>query len=841
MKTKLKLISSSIVLGSLLAGVTPAYAQQGGTLEVIVVTAQKRSQDVRDVTAVVNVVSGDEINKLNLYSFEDLERVTSGLQLTQSNPRNATIALRGVTVDPESGTESAVDVYHNNVTQRNDNVFGAIYDLERVEVLKGPQGALQGATSPGGAIIIHTKKPSLDSTDGYVRAGFTRGVNGSNLQAGFGTPLIQDKLAIRIAAFDNQSDQTNVTNIITGNVQDAETTSFRGSLRWAPNDDFELNLVHQNNDQTTLGTPHIEGSRSGASAFGGVAGVPCGFVPASVDSRSCRDVSARDRVAMAGTDTFTQKEADITTLNLDWTLGSHKLSYIYGHTDSTKTSITENDVSYNLPLQNYFYAIGLGVNGDTNYRTNQGTVTTVDADVHELRFASVDNDVWNYMVGLYSREQNTSTDFEAWNASARYIPFAAVANSPFSPILFTGGHVEGVNFSTGGTIPFNSKSDAIFTAHQFQIGENTTLEAALRYQEVERFNKTQILFGQFNQPGNISIQNISAVSLSPLIPAAFVPGTANFIAQQVLQGTLASIRSINIDSVPAAFQTQTDDSTTGRLAIKHDFSDDFSTYVSYSEAFRSGGISIVPGADIGPADLLFDSESSDAIELGFKGVFLDGAAEVNIALFQQNFDGFLGYVTDLDYVTSAGTVAALTGGLAFNGDAKTTGVDLDWRMATSEDWLWGGSLSYVDAKFDNAQVPCNIRQAGERVGRCASSNRIAGTPELTAVLFGEFSRDLSGMEFFARGNAKYNGGILSTRAVEFGTSPGETDSYVLLDFVVGLRGDKWEFSAFAKNVLDDDARLDLTNPGDDFDVNDDFREVRQLQPRTFGVTAQYNF
>jgi iron complex outermembrane receptor protein len=841
MKTKIKLISSCMILGSLVGAVVPAYAQPTFVLEEIIVTAQKREQSLRDVTAVVNVVSGAEIEKLNLLNFEDIERVTSGLQLTQSNPRNATIALRGVTYDPESGSESAVAVYHNNVAQRTDNVFGAIYDLERVEVLKGPQGSVQGATSPGGAILIHTKKPSLEETEGFVKATFTRGVNGTNLQAGFGTPLIKDKLGIRIAAYDDQNDQNNVVNAVTGVAQDSEITSFRASLRWAPNENFEANLVHQNNDQLLLGTPQLQGDRTGASAFGGVAGVPCGFLPAGLDT-SCRSIEARDRLALAANESFSHRDADLTTLNLDWTIGKHKLSYVYGHTDSTKTSNTEKDTSYNLPLQNFFYAVGLGVQGDTNYRTNQGTVTTVDSDVHELRFSSVDNSVWNYMFGVYSQEQNTSTDFEAWSTAARYIPLAAVANSPFSPIRFTSGHIEGINFSTGGTIPYNNKTEAIFTAHDFKLSESTTIEAALRYQEVERFNSVDILFGAFNQPENISIQNVSAVSLSPLVPAAFVPFVSNQIAGQVLQGTLASISSTNIIGVPEEFQHPTDDATTGRLALKHVFSDNLTTYVSYTRSFRQGGISIVPGADIGPTNLLYDSETSNTIELGAKSVFLDGRGELNIALYSQEFDGFLSYVTDLDYVTSSGAIEGLTGGLVFNGDAKNTGIDLDLRIAAGENWLLGSSISYTDAKFDNALVPCNIREPGERIGRCESSSRIAGTPELTAVVFGEFSKELNdGMMFYARANGKYNGGLVATRAVEFGTSAGETPSYILLDLFTGIRAGKWEISAFAKNILNEDADIDLSNPGDDFDVNNDFVEVNQLRPRTFGVMAQFNF
>jgi len=813
MKRISRVISSSLIASSLLA--SPAMAADQAILEEIIVTATKREQNVRDVSSVVNVVGGADIEKLAVFNFDDLERVTSGLQLTQVNPRNATIALRGVTVDPESGSESAVDVYHNNVSQRNDNIFGALFDLERVEVLKGPQGSIQGATSPGGAIFIHTKKPNLQETEGYVRGTVSGGVDGSNIQAAFNVPLVADKLALRIAAVDDRDDVNNVVNGITGNAQDSETTSYRASLRWQPNDNFEANLVYQNNDQLVLGTPQLAGERTGASAFAGVAGVPCEFVAASGgDVRSCRSIEPSDRLALASIDAATARESDIVTLNVDWDIGDHTLSYVYGYTDSIKSSMTPNDASFNFPLQLNFLS-NLGVTSDTDYITNQSTITTVDADVHEIRFASSDNPVWNYMVGAYVRDQNTVTEFEAFTA----IPFIplSIANTPLTPVRFTGGHVEGVNFSTGGAIPFNSKTEAIFTAHEFQLSETLKLEAALRYQEVDRFNEANILFGAFNQPERISIQNVSAVSNSPFIPPAAVPGVANQIAGLVLQGTLDQISSTDLVGVPEEFQNPTDEATTGRIALNYEVNDALSTYISYSESFRQGGISITPGETLGVADLLYDSETSDAIELGMKGVFLDGAAEVNVALYNQNFDGFLGYVVELDYVNIQGVVEPLTGGLVFNGDAKTVGLDLDWRLATSQSWL------------------C------EQVGRCESSSRIAGTPELTAVLFGEYVTDIAGRQFFARGNAKYNDGIVATRAVEFGDSAGETDSYVLLDLFFGLRADNWEVSAYIKNILDDDADLDLTNPGDGFDVNNDFFEVRQLQPRSYGVTVQYSF
>ncbi|NND82554.1 MAG: TonB-dependent receptor [Gammaproteobacteria bacterium] len=842
MKTHLKLITSSVLLSMMAGAAAPAFAQ-GAVLEEIIVTAAKREQNIRDVAATVNVVTGAQLDDYSILNFKDIERITSGISLTQKNPRNNTISMRGVVVDPESGTGAAVDVYQNDVPQRADNIFGAIYDMNRVEVLRGPQGSVQGATSPAGAIILHTTKPSLDGISGYVQADYGEGNSAFNLQGAVNLPLVTDKLGLRIAAYDDRSDGTNIVNIGTGNVQETSSTSFRASLLWRPTENLEFSLVHQDNDELLMGTPAVVGSRSAAAGFRGVPGIPCSIIQGfGVGGPGCTTLTAEDNSALAADDAFSTRDAQITTLNMDWDIGeNHQLSYVYGRTDSEKVSRTENDISSNFALSQAFLQFGLGVQSDTDYLTHQGTTTVVDADVHELRISSVDNPVWNYMFGVFYRDQKTSTRFQSFSTSASFLPLGAVANSPFSPIVFTGGHIEGINFATGGTIPFNTKNEAIFTSHSFQLSEKTVLEAAIRLQDVEGFNTTDILFDGLQQPERISIQGVQAFSLTPLIPPAAVPSVANGIAQQVLQGTLAALRGINIESIPPEFQRRESDSTTGSISLRHDFSDETTAYIAYSRSFRPGGISVTPGSPLGAGDLLYGDEESDNIEIGTKMVYLDGALEVNTALYKQDFDGFLLFTRNLDFVAPDGSVQALTGGLVSNANATFSGVDLDWRAALSERWRAGGGISYVKAELDNASVPCNIRQPGQQVGRCSSSSRVPGAPELTANIFAEYARPWGDMEFFARGNAKYNGGIVATRAVEFGTSPGETDSYNLVDLFMGVRQENWEVSVWAKNLFDEDANLDLSNPGDNFDFNGDFREVFLLPPRSFGLSARMDF
>ena len=131
----------------------PAWAAESLVLEETVVTAQKREENVRDIAATVNVVTGQDIDKFAAFDFNALQQQTAGLTLSQPNARNNTISMRGVSVDPESGVSAAVDVYWNDAVVRSDIAFNQMYDLQRIEILRGPQGTLQGKTSPGALSI----------------------------------------------------------------------------------------------------------------------------------------------------------------------------------------------------------------------------------------------------------------------------------------------------------------------------------------------------------------------------------------------------------------------------------------------------------------------------------------------------------------------------------------------------------------------------------------------------------------------------------------------------------------------------------------------------------------
>ena len=840
-------------------------------LEEIIVTAQKREQSLQDLAASVNVVGGKAISDYSVLDFTELESVTTGLFLTRQNARNAIVSLRGLRVDPESGSAPAVDVYLNGAPIRNRVAFGQMYDIERVEVLRGPQGAFQGKTSPAGSIQIYTRNPDMNEIDGYVQA-----QGGSNdatrFQGALSFPLIKNTLAVRIAAEHDRNDGEEIINLITGKLQGHESESQRLSIVWKPSENFSAALKYDSIERKDYDAKRLEGARSTLASPQGGTPTPCvvaGNIPAAA---TCTSLDADDRVAMAATDDYVTFNADIYNLHLDWYFSGHKLSWTSSYVDSDSFSRQENDATYNLGLQNALLGLGpAGVTFNNDFRTYQTSATTVTAKVHELRLESDREGPWQYMVGFYSDVQDTLTPFISWSAAARYVPIASAfpprfltAPIPAIPMFMlppydltiTGGTIVGANFSTTGSIPFDSENQAIFTHHRIALNDRVTLEAALRYTETERYSETNIVFGEYHQSDLVNVQGLTYTTSLPL-PAAVTAPTAQAVAAGFQAGFLASLEGLNIVAIPEDLKTFEDDALTGMLSVHYKYHEDMYVYASYNRGYRIGGISVVPAPFAIPAELLiYGPETSDSVEVGIKSGFWEGRGEVNAALFHQRLDDHFGRVVNLEanrnnipgdtcVVSPANTcIEGFPGGISFNGDAISTGIEIEARLLLLSHWSLNMGATWVKAEWDSASAPCNARTDDEIVGRCdIGGQRIAGEPRFSFNLNTEYRRSMGGDAMgFVRASWKYKGDIISTAAQATGASPPKTDAYSIVNLFLGIEsGSGLALTLWAKNLLDEDARTDFRNPGDNLDTAGDFQQVHQVPQRTYGLTTRYSF
>ena len=212
------------ILGTQAAGgfyVASAADQQdtnaaAGGIQEVVVTAQRRSENAQDVPIAIQVFSGEELQKLNVANFDDLVKYLPNVTASSQGPGQSLIFMRGLSAGtPSVQSSGSINGFPNVATYldeqsgqlpgRNLDVYAA--DLDRVEVLEGPQGTLFGAGAQAGVIRYITNKPKLNVTEGSATAGYGTTAGGdpnTNLEAVLNLPLISDTLAVRGVIYNDR-------------------------------------------------------------------------------------------------------------------------------------------------------------------------------------------------------------------------------------------------------------------------------------------------------------------------------------------------------------------------------------------------------------------------------------------------------------------------------------------------------------------------------------------------------------------------------------------------------------------------------------------------------------
>lgn len=301
----------------------------------IIVTATRRAESLQDVPLAVDVVSGADLRKLNLFDFKDVQALSPGLQLTNNDGRSNVATLRGITFDPDAGAPPAVDVFINEVPIDIQTAFTAIYDVGQIEILRGPQGIFRGRTSPAGAITLKTKRPDMNSPEGYAQATLTDR-RSFNFQTGLSVPIIQDVLAIRGAMLID-ANRSNQVRHIDGTRSRGDTESARITLGFTPSPNFEAYLTYQY--LTSDVRPYV-------AVFGD------GNQPSLLDpSRSGPAISLDDRLSVTeGVPRF-QNRTNLITLEATYNMGWANLSFNGGYQKTLLLQSRDQDATNAIPNQ----------------------------------------------------------------------------------------------------------------------------------------------------------------------------------------------------------------------------------------------------------------------------------------------------------------------------------------------------------------------------------------------------------------------------------------------------------------------------------------------------------
>jgi len=845
------------------AGVASAQSvpQDGPTtIDDIIVTAQKREQNLRDVPLVVTSLSAETLQDAGVRDIKDLQILTPGLTVTSTSSEASTTArIRGVgTVGDNPGLESSVGVVIDGVYRSRNSVgFGDLGELSRIEVLKGPQGTLFGKNTSAGVINIISEAPSF--TPGF-NAEIGVGNYGAMNASGSVTGPISDQLAFRVYAGRRVRD--GFMNIDVGDGPRPETddnnqdfSTVRGQLLWLPNDNTSFRLIadySSRDEYCCVGTqirtgptyPFVDGLSNGT----GQRPPATGFGPLPFSRTGYANRSSGQEVEDKGV-----------SLEANFDMPS-----LFG--GATLTSVTS--------WRKWTSSLGQDVEytgADLLYRVQDGDYGySVENLTQEFRLAG-QTDRFDWLVGVFATKEDIGrtdsyyfgSDYTpylsfilsaALNRANPALPvspndigcFTAVGQTPagLGGCLATGGAAGGggIGFITGQGVEDNydqeSTSIALFTNNSWHVTDAFDITLGLRYTMDDKSLDAQ----QRNVNGNGNTCNATLANAAS-IGAVLGASAPTIIGNICLPWANSAYNNRNIS------ESFDDTELSGTIKAAYRLNDSVLAYVSYARGYKSFGYNLdrVQSGITPSASLLFDSEVVDSYEAGVKMTLLDRTLLLNATYFDQTFENFQ-LNTFLGTAFVVESIPELT----------SRGVDADFVWFSPVEGLsFQGGVTYTDAKYGNftaadLTAPGNFPQLSLLPGARASF-----APEWSGTLSINYDRNL--------GNGLRGGFSLAGKYVtDFNTGSDllpykQQDGFATVNgrIMLGTEDERWTAEFWVQNLTDEEyvqvaynaplqgSAFQTTiqpngtfyNPALDTQTYDAFLGA----PRTYGATLRFKY
>ncbi|MEH6587426.1 MAG: TonB-dependent receptor [Halioglobus sp.] len=805
MKTQTSAFKQKIIPSTLASLLGAALLFQGSTawaqglmLEEVIVTAQKRAQSLQDVPISVAAMSGEKISDSGITSLEELTLYIPNVSIN-SGASTPNLFIRGIGSGTNAGFEQSVGMYIDGVYAGRGPLAAVptTMDLERVEILKGPQGILFGKNTIAGAVNITTAKPS-DEFEGVIEALYEPDHNEQQYNLVLSGPLT-DTLAGRIAVrYDSMEGWwDNTINGAQG--PDAENTYIRGSLRWDAADTVEVHAKYESGDfdRGDRATVVYQSDFEGQQNFAGTVPIPI---------TSDREKGATDK------EDYNNNETDVFALTVNWDLPF-----------ATFTSISA--------YSGYDMEMGQNSDATATPSINRTLWEEYEQLSQELRLVSPGGETIDWIAGAYYQtseldisKRNDALDFALSGPSG--VRGQLVQTKP--PLI--------------GTFEQESDSWAIFAQGTWNATDVWRFTGGVRYNE-----ETKDL-------DKITEQDMLGIRVGPSI---FL---ANPLNGQLISDLRAhEFTDLSRDEDKWTFSLNTQWDATDNAMLYASVSTGFKgggydeSYSNEGEVIRLGNPvtgeptgETVPGAD--PSVLEYEDEEVLAYELGAKMSLADGAAELNLALFRMEYDNLQtsSLVGDVYRVGNAG-------------EAISQGVELDGRWLLTERLTVGGSIAYLDATYedftgatcttpqsvDPANNPGCLNDDGSNItaplavgGQDLSGETLLYSPEWAGNLNAQYIFPIgSSMELLTTVDLNYSDEFYSALDLDPSTTH---DSYTQVNARIALASieDTWSVALVGKNLTDEETYVwkndvPVTNSNSYFAIPE--------RPRSIAIQARYRF
>ena len=656
----------------------PAFAQ----VEEIVVTAQKVEENVQDVPIAITAVSGDRLEQAVVFSLENISTIIPSVTFRKgTTSANSAIVMRGVgTISFSVAAEPSVStVVDGVVLSRSGQAFMDLVDIQRLEVLRGPQGTLFGRNASAGLVNI-VSEGGTDTFQAEANADWFEGEE-YRLRAAISGPIAEN-LSARLTGFYGTFDG-NITNINGGRentVNGYERWGVRGLMDYDDGSN-RVRLIadyYKANDDCCA---DVTGVSRGNAAQDAELGLPGG--PAQGEDQ---------RFINHNLVTRTEDEQWSLTGSGDFDISdSHTLSVVLGYRNWFNRELREGDF---LPRP----LVGVGELHDN------GVVKTEQLSA-EIRIASDQTKPFFYQAGVFAWQSDNTQDFTRDNITC------ASSTLPVDPR--TGARPCNLNDRVNTIFPTaTSRSEvrsvnyAIFSQATYRFTDQLSLTGGLRY------TWDDLSFTHTRAP---------AVNRTTGLPATG-PGTnANPAGGLIANGGNGTNTSRG---------ETTNGNLSGRAVIQYEPTDDIMFYGSYTRGYKGPAFNVFFNHTAPNNAAPIEEELSDSFEIGVKSRFLDDRVQLNVTGFTVTYNGFQ---ANNFIVVNGATVSNLTNA----GTVKSEGFEADLVVNPIDGLNLRASAAYADARVKRFN-PNPLTQAPD----ARNGTRLPLAPEFAWTLGGDYTTDL---------------------------------------------------------------------------------------------------
>ena len=786
-------------------------------LEEVVVTAQKREQNIQDVPIAVTAMNAESMQSQNIEDLVDIQRASPSLSIRPGYNRasQTPVSIRGIgTSGVSPAFEGSVGVYVDGVYRsRPGMVLGTFNDVGSIEILRGPQGTLFGKNTTAGAMTITSQTPSHEFSYGGE---LTLGNNGKEKAGLYVSGGLTDSLAMRFSALSDQRDGFFEDPYSSNEEGNINIESYKLQTLWDATENLSVKVIvdyAESDENCCFGNSGLV-NRTNAPG-------PLDFLPtAFYDQLAADNVPVTsgangtvgdlyDRRTHVNTPSANENEDKGITLDVNYAFGDAELRSVTAVRNWQFVSSGDYD----------FGPADLGQNLTEDYELDSFS-QEFNLTGHWENFANGTD----YVFGLfysketldyfrtYSEGSDAFTNWQTlWTAalSAQPLDPSDPANFGQSNLLdlFALGYGGAANIpwaTAGQTVSktawdYEDEVKAAFVHLTISLTDQLSAIASVRYSEEEKtVDRTNLLFDNH----------------------------ADYVAYIAGNSVGNGLLGVNTDGPSFEGETVSEEEWTYNFGLQYFVNDSTQLFGSFARGFKAGGIDLAPDTGgqspnlgipggVAPAlPLTYQPEYVDSYEIGLKTDYQDGRGRANIALFRSEFE-------DIQFSLFSGTGFFIGNA----GEAVSQGIEIENTYALSEYLTSNVSLTFLDAEYGE-NVPAPGRE-GEALNHA---------PDVAGTISFNYDRDISSqLALFGNVNYIYR----SSHQLVYGSTT-NSDGYDTVSLQVGLRDieDRWSATLWCDNCFDEEYLTFIYNQPFYFDNSN---RGYPGEPRTFGLTLRANY